>query len=125
LSRAHASWVSAVGVFAGNVGVPPALAFSDHDPVFVDIVPDVVVQCDCAAVGALVGTPGDDVLFGTSGDDVICGLGGDDVVFGLGGRDCLSGGLGEDWVFTQGFTHAESVDGEHHLDQFEGEGCKP
>lgn len=116
ISREHAPLVSRVGVFSGNVGVAPELTFSDHDPVFVDLVLDVAPSCDCAAPGAIVGTPGDDVLWGSSGDDVLCGLGGDDILFGMGGSDCASGGLGDDWIFVQTRSDLGGVaEGEHRV----------
>lgn len=93
--------VERVGVAMVNVGPGvTSAAYSDHNPVFVDLDLDADAEsaCDCAAPGAVLGSPGDDVLWGSSGADVICGFGGNDVVFGLGGADCISGGPGDDWL---------------------------
>lgn len=52
---------------------------------------------DCTEqAGAVVGTPGDDVINGTPGADVILGLGGNDEIHGLGGDDVICGGDGND-----------------------------
>ncbi len=100
VSREHLHLVEQVGLSTVNVGPGiGAIVYSDHNPVFVDLDLDAVAECDCAAEGAVVGTPQADVLVGTPGNDVLCGLGGDDVLLGLGGVDCISGGLGEDRVF--------------------------
>ena len=48
--------------------------------------------------GAIVGTPGADVLPGTSGPDVICGAGGADVIRSLGGNDLVFGNGGDDAI---------------------------
>ena len=59
------------------------------------------------ADGAIVGTPGrdiiragpgDDVIFGGGGNDIICGGGGDDRIFGQGGWDILIGNGGDDII---------------------------
>ncbi len=50
------------------------------------------------AVGAIVGTNGDDPLNGTTGDDVICGLVGDDTIAPGPGNDTVIGGPGADAV---------------------------
>lgn len=100
LSRALLGAVTDVGVVQVNVGVGvESFAYSDHNPVYVDLELGRPAECDCATEGALLGTLGDDILVGTPGDDVICGFGGDDVLLGLGGNDCISGGAGHDWVF--------------------------
>jgi len=54
--------------------------------------------CDSSAPGAIIGTPGDDILSGTSGDDVIIGLGGNDTITGGSGEDCIDGGPGNDTI---------------------------
>lgn len=95
--------VTRVGVAMVNVGPgASSAAYSDHNPVFVDLDFDVESSCDCSEPAAVLGSAGDDVLWGSAGDDVICGFGGNDLVFGLGGNDCVSGGLGDDWVIEGG-----------------------
>lgn len=70
-------------------GLPATFAFGFSDGI-------VLPSCDIDAPGAIIGTPGNDVLLGTPGDDVIFGLGGNDTIFGYGGNDCIDGGLGND-----------------------------
>lgn len=48
--------------------------------------------------GAVVGTPGDDVLHGTAGKNSIYGLGGNDRILGARGNDILIGGPGKDVI---------------------------
>ena len=65
--------------------------------------------CDPTTPGAILGTPGDDILVGTPGPDVIIGLDGNDIILGLGGDDCIAGGAGKDQIF--GGTGNDTMDG--------------
>lgn len=49
-----------------------------------------------SGTGAVVGTPGNDLILGSSGTDTIDGLGGDDCILGGGGDDAIDGNNGTD-----------------------------
>lgn len=104
IDRASIAFVHQVGVWNINSGTSSLSdhRFSDHDPLFVDLVLSTSETCDCGAETAIVGGPGDDVLVGTPGPDVICGYGGNDVILGIEEDDCVSGGLGDDWIWSDG-----------------------
>ena len=75
-----------------RVGLNDAIKDSD------DPLPPPASACDSSAPGAIIGTPGDDVLSGTPGNDVIIGLGGNDTITGGSGADCIDGGPGNDTI---------------------------
>ncbi len=71
----------------------------------------------CGTEGAIIGTPGDDVLNGTDGNDIIIGLGGNDTINGLKGDDCIDAGSGNDTVFgNKGDDNIFGGDGDDTLD---------
>ncbi|HVL63924.1 MAG TPA: Ig-like domain-containing protein [Actinomycetota bacterium] len=73
---------------------------------------------ECANVGAILGTAGNDILVGTDGDDVICGFEGDDTLRGNAGNDILLGQAGNDTI--EGGDGQDTARGGAGADSLEG-----
>jgi Ca2+-binding RTX toxin-like protein len=109
-----------VNVYDPSTG---ALLDSITDPAIVEPTGIMVVaEADPCALpppaGAIVGTPGPDILNGTSGNDKIFGLGGADQINGKGGNDLICGGTGDDQL--NGGAGNDTIKGDSGSDQVTG-----
>jgi RTX calcium-binding nonapeptide repeat (4 copies) len=87
-----------------------------------DLLPAVSCAGKAAALGANVGTPGNDLPTGTSGPDVMLGLSGNDEISGLGGNDVVCGGEGDDKL--RGGAGRDLLRGEAGKDKLNGGGAR-
>jgi Ca2+-binding RTX toxin-like protein len=101
-------------IFSNESLVGGKIGYGDEAVVVLSEWSDGTESCDMDDPNAniIMGTPGNDTaLLGTPGDDVIFGLGGNDTIYGLGGNDCIDGGEGDDKIFAGPGTDT-CVDGE-------------
>ncbi|HSS68440.1 MAG TPA: calcium-binding protein, partial [Nocardioidaceae bacterium] len=95
-----------IGLTAGVVSTPPAVADAPHSASAANTAAK--VQLCHGKRATIVGTPRKDRIIGTNGRDVIVALDGTDRIFGKGGNDWICGKGGNDRIYPgAGSDHVE------------------